>query len=76
MLKELLMRKMMERELGKAGVPKEEQEKLFQMVLKNPELFQKIAVEAKHKIDSGMDQTRAMQEVMLAHKTELEKLTN
>lgn len=74
MIKEFLMRKMLGAQLAKAGVSAEQQEQLMQIVMKNPELFQKIATEAKVKIDSGMDQMKAMQEVMLSHKSELEKL--
>ena len=74
MIQEFLMRKMLGRELDKAGVPKEQQEKLIGVISKNPELFKKIALEAKAKIDSGMDQTKAMQEVMTKYKSDLEGL--
>ena len=76
MIKEMLMRKMLERELNKAGVSKVDQEKMIAMITKNPDLFQKIAMEAKAKIDSGKDQMSAMQEVMGSYKQELEKLKN
>lgn len=43
MLKNLLMKKMLKKQM--AGVPEAEQEKMFKMVEKNPDLFQKIALE-------------------------------
>jgi hypothetical protein len=76
MVKEFLMRQVLSRELGKAGIPKAEQDKMIDMIIKHPELFQKIAEEAKQKIDGGMPQMQAMQEVMQAHKQELEGLTS
>lgn len=75
MIKEFLVKKMLGAQLVKAGISSEQQEQLMQIVTKNPELFQKIALEAKTKIDSGMDQMKAMQEVIAAHKSELEKLS-
>jgi len=74
MIKEFLVKKMLGAQLTKAGVPAEQQEQLMQIVMKNPELFQKIAVEAKQKIDSGMDQMKAMQDVIATHKDELDGL--
>ena len=72
MIKELLMRKMLERQLK--GVPKEEQEKLIALITKNPEFFQKISKEVKAKTDSGMDQMAASMAVMKVHQHELAKL--
>ena len=75
MIQEFFMKKMFVAQFVKAGVSAEQQEQLMQIVMKNPELFQKIAQEAKTKIDSGMDQMKAMQEVIASHKSELEQLT-
>jgi|TARA_Y100000310_G_scaffold345555_1_gene466487 hypothetical protein len=55
-------------------VPAEEQEKIFLMIEKNPELFQKIALEAQEKIKNGKDQMTAMMEVMQDHQEELKKM--
>ena len=52
-------------------VPEAEQEKILKMVEENPELFQKIAMEAQQKIKEGKDQTTAMMEVMHTHEEEL-----
>lgn len=72
MIKEFLMRKMLEKQLK--NVPKEEQEKMVSMITKNPELFQKIAVEVKAKVDSGKDQMTATMEVMKNYESELRAL--
>ncbi len=54
-------------------VPKEQQEMIFAMIEKNPELFQKIALEAQEKIKGGMDQMAAMQQVMMKYQNELKE---
>ena len=63
------MRKMLERQLK--GMPKEEQEKIITLVTKNPDLFQKIAMEIQEKVKTGKGQTEAAMEVMKAHQAEL-----
>lgn len=72
MIKEFLMRKMLERQLK--NVPKEDQEKMIGMITKNPEFFQKIAVEVKAKMDGGMDQMAATMLVMKKYETEFKKI--
>jgi 2-oxo-4-hydroxy-4-carboxy--5-ureidoimidazoline (OHCU) decarboxylase len=72
MIKDFLMRKMLERQMK--GVPKDQQDKMIDMITKNPELFQKIAAEVKTRTDSGMDQMKATMEVMKRHEAELRKL--
>ena len=72
MIKDFLMRKMLERQLK--NVPKEEQEKMIAMITKNPEFFSKIAAEVKVRTDSGMDQMKATMEVMKSHQEELRKI--
>ncbi len=65
---------MLERQLK--NVPKEDQEKMINMITKNPELFQKIAVEVKAKMDGGgnMDQMKATMEVMKKYEGDLKAL--
>lgn len=73
MIKEFLMRKMLERQLK--NVPKEDQDKMIGMISKNPELFQKIAAEVKVKMDNEkMDQMKATMEVMKNYENELRAL--
>lgn len=66
------MRKMMEKQL--ANVPKEQRDKMIEMVTKNPELFQKIAMEIKAKMDGGMDQMTASQQVLEKYKDQIPKI--
>ena len=66
------MRKMLERQLK--NVPKDQQDKMIEMVTKNPELFQKIATEVKAKTDGGMDQMKATMQVMKNYEAELRKI--
>ncbi len=56
------------------GVPEAEQERILNIVTKNPELFQKIALEANEHIKGGMDQMAAMQKVMLKYQEDLKKV--
>ncbi len=71
------MRKMLERQMK--DVPKEDQEKMIAMITKNPELFQKIALEVKAKVEGAngspkMDQMKATMEVMKNYEEELRGL--
>lgn len=72
MLKKMLMKKMMQKQLQ--GVPEAEQDKLFAMVEKNPQLFQQIAVKVQSKIKEGKDQMTATMEVMAEYQDELKGL--
>ncbi len=71
-LKDLLLRKLIKSKLK--DVPEAEQERIIAMVEKNPELFQKIALEAQTKMKSGMDQMAAMMEVMKKYEDDLKKI--
>lgn len=55
-------------------VPKEQQEMIFNMIEKNPDFFQKIALEVQEKIKGGMDQASAMMAVMKEHQEELKAM--
>lgn len=72
MFKDYLLRKMMERQLK--DIPKEQRYKMIEMVTQNPELFQKIAVEIKAKMDNGMDQMTAARDVLSKYQNELPKM--
>jgi hypothetical protein len=72
MLKDFILKQMLKRQLK--GVPEAEQEKILKIVTENPELFQKIAMEAQEKIKGGMDQQTAMMRVMQNHQEELKKI--
>ena len=69
MFKNFLMRKMLESKMK--DVPKEQQEQIFAMIEKNPDFFQKIAIEVQEKTKGGMEQMTAMMAVMKEHQDEL-----
>ncbi len=72
MFQNFLLKQMLKRQLK--GVPEAEQERIINIVTKNPELFQKIATEAQEHIKGGMDQTSAMQKVMMKYQNELKEV--
>lgn len=52
-------------------VPVEQREKLFAMVEKNPDFFQKIAAEVQEKMKEGKDQMAATMEVVSKYQNDL-----
>jgi len=72
MFKNLLLKKMMKSQLK--DVPEAEQEKLLKLVENNPELFQKIALVAQAKMQSGQNQMAALMEATQEHQAELKQL--
>lgn len=57
------------------GVPQAEQDKIFDMIEKNPEFFQKIGAEVQEKMQKeGKDQMAASMEVMQKYKDQLQSL--
>lgn len=57
------------------GVPQAEQDKIFNILEKNPELFQKIALEIQNEMkSSGLDQMSATQKVVKKYEIELKGL--
>lgn len=56
------------------NISKNNQEKMIAMITKNPELFQKIALEVKTKTDGGADQMKATMEVMKKYENQLVEL--
>jgi len=72
MFKRMLLKKMMKSQMK--DVPEEQQEQMLNMIEKNPELFQKIAVETKSLVDNGLDQMSAAMKVAEKYRDELKKL--
>lgn len=66
-LKQLLKSKM-------KGVPESEQERIFTILEKNPEFFQKIALEVQEKTKNGKAQQEAVMEVLSKYQDELKKI--
>lgn len=54
-------------------VPEEQRDMIMKLVENNPELFQKIALEAQEKIKGGMEQMAAMQQVLMKYQNELKE---
>ena len=55
-------------------VPKEQRDMIMDMIEKNPDFFQKIAVEIQEKIQGGQDQMTATMTVMQKYQDDLKKL--
>ena len=66
------MKKMLGNQLK--GVPQAEQDKIFAMIEKNPELFQKIGGEVEAEMKKGTDQMAATMAVMKRYESDLKKL--
>ncbi len=75
MFKEFLMKKMLQSQLKGAGLSEDQQNKLIEMVTKNPALFQKIAEESQALMKSqNLDQMQAIMKVAEKYKAELGSL--
>lgn len=68
------MKKMLQSQFKKAGLPQAEQDRIIELVLKNPELFQKIGNEIQEKIRGGMNQQTATMRVMEKYQKELKDI--
>ncbi len=71
-MKEFLMRKMLASKMK--GVPQEEQDKILGMLEKNPELFQRIALEVQEEMKRGADQMSATMKVVKKYESDLKGL--
>ncbi|MBY0376440.1 hypothetical protein K2P96_00495 [Patescibacteria group bacterium] len=71
-MKSFLMRKMLASKMK--GVPQAEQDKIFTMLEKNPEFFQKIGLEIQEEMKRGVDQMIATQNIVKKYQTELKGL--
>lgn len=72
-LKTFFLKKMLASKMK--GVPQSEQDKIFELIEKNPDLFQKIGTEVQEKMQKeGKDQMAAATEVMQKYKDQLQGL--
>lgn len=71
-IKNFLMKKMLASKMK--GVPQAEQDKVFGMLEKNPDLFQKIGLEVQEEMKKGTDQMTATMNVVKKYETELKGL--
>ncbi len=69
-IKSFFLKKM----LKSKGVPDDQIDMVMTMMEKNPELFQKIAMEIDQKMKDGKDQTSAMMEIAKKYQNELKGL--
>jgi len=69
-----LVRKLMESKMK--NVPQAEKERIFNLIDKNPALFQQILEEIQNEIKSGKEQMTATMEVMKRHEEELKKISD
>jgi 2-oxo-4-hydroxy-4-carboxy--5-ureidoimidazoline (OHCU) decarboxylase len=56
------------------GVPEEQQDKMIEIINKNPDLFQKIGAEVEQLMKQGKDQASASMEVMRKYQSELKRV--
>ncbi len=67
-----LMKKLLQSKMK--DIPAEQQEKIFAMIEKNPDLFKKIAEESQEEMKKGKSQMDAVMEVMKRYENELKAL--
>ncbi len=72
MIKEFLMKKLMEQKLK--TLPKEQQEAIIGLVTQNPELFEEIAMKIKKRVDAGANEMMASMTVMKEYQAQIQKL--
>lgn len=73
-IKDFFMRKVLESQLKKSGLSQAQQEKILGAMMKNPELFEKIAKEIKALEKQGKNQMLASMETMRKYQKELQEI--
>lgn len=71
-IKDFFMKKMLASQMK--GVPQADQDKVFAMLQKNPELFQKIALEVQEEVKKGKSQMSATMEIVKKYESDLKSL--
>jgi hypothetical protein len=72
-IKNFLMRKTLDSKMK--DIPEAEREKVFGMIEKNPDFFQKVALEMQEEMKNGKSEMDAAMSVMQKYKDDLQKLT-
>lgn len=72
MIKNFLKKQIMKKQMK--DVPEAEQEKMFAMVEKDPELFKKIAEEIQKEVKAGKEQMSATMMITKKYQNELQRL--
>jgi hypothetical protein len=70
-IKDFFVKKLLKNQLKKSGLPEAQQDKLIEGMLKNPQLFEKMAKEIKALEKQGKNQMAASMEVMKKYQNEL-----
>lgn len=73
-IKDFFVKKLLKNQMKKTGLPEEQQDKLIEAMLKNPQLFEKIANEIKALEKQGKSQMVASMEVMKKYQNELREI--
>jgi len=73
-LKGKIIKKLIQSKLKGMNLPKDQEEMIVNMVIENPELFQKIGQKIEQKTKQGMNQQAAMMQVFREHQDELKGL--
>ncbi len=71
-LKNFLLKKMLKSKMK--DVPAEQQDKIFNAIEKNPDFFEKVALEVQEKMKQGKDQMAATMEVMQKYQQDLKNI--
>ena len=74
MLQELILRKMLMAQIKKMGLPKDQQDKIVNAVVKNPEFFKKMAEEMQSEMKSGLSQMEVAQKLAGKYQGEIKKI--
>ena len=74
MFQNFLMKRMLASQMK--DVPKEQQDKIFAAIEKNPDFFKNIAEKIQEKMKTGKSQMDASMEVVKEHQAELQKMIN
>ena len=72
MFQNFLMKRMLASQMK--DVPKEQQDKIFTAIEKNPDFFKGIAEKIQEKMKAGKSQMDASMEVVKEHQIELQKM--
>lgn len=72
MLKQFLMKRAMAAQLK--DIPEEQRNKIIAVVEKNPEFFERLALDIQEKIKGGMTQEEATVAVLATNQEEMKKL--
>jgi hypothetical protein len=73
-IQSFFLRKMLENKLK--GLTQSDRQRIFQLVEKNPDFFQKMAKEVQDEMKSGKDQTSTIMEVVKKYENDLKSLLN